>query len=371
MSEAIFNLNFDQSSDPSIHRSGWQYVYENILSLSSKQSDLHLDMYIDKTFHYPSENSCMLPYTKPWIGFLHHTFDKTFSEHNCVNLFHNTLFIQSLDHCKGIIVLSEYLCKRIKEELQIRNIKVAVFYICHPTETNVKQFSIDNFLGNADKKLLHIGGWLRDIYSFFDLRLSPNYTFSCNAFKKQLYCLKKVAVKGYNMEGYFYPDTFISDISKASVSQDSHSKKKCCISRDESSNNWCRLFERHIRDVCNSVTIVDNLSNEHYDDILSKNIVFLNLVDGSAINTLIECIVRCTPIVIGRIPAVVELLGPRYPLYFDNTKNYFEINKQVDNLLSDQCSIKNAYYYLKRLDKYKFTIKSFKNNFIKIVKSVN
>jgi hypothetical protein len=60
------------------------------------------------------------------------------------------------------------------------------------------------------------------------------------------------------------------------------------------------------------------LDNIEYDRLLAENIVFLDLYDSSANNALVECIVRGTPVVVNRLPAVMEYLGPDYPLYFDD-----------------------------------------------------
>ena len=55
-----------------------------------------------------------------------------------------------------------------------------------------------------------------------------------------------------------------------------------------------------------------------YDILLSKNIVYIDLWDSSANNTIVECIIRGTPIVAPRHPAVIEYLGQDYPLYTDS-----------------------------------------------------
>jgi hypothetical protein len=65
-----------------------------------------------------------------------------------------------------------------------------------------------------------------------------------------------------------------------------------------------------------SVEIVDYLEPAGYDDLLSCSLVFLDLYDSTVNNTVIECIVRGTPLLCNRLPALVELLGPRYPLFF-------------------------------------------------------
>ena len=66
----------------------------------------------------------------------------------------------------------------------------------------------------------------------------------------------------------------------------------------------------------NSVEVHNRLDNTEYDQILSRSIVFLDLIDCSASNTIVECIARQTPILIRRLDPVVEYLGEEYPLYF-------------------------------------------------------
>jgi len=82
----LFNLNFiDQVDYSGAHRSGWQFVYDNIKYLHNEHCQLHLDLYLDRTFHWNKEVNKVLdliPYKKDWIGFVHHTFDTSFSEYN-------------------------------------------------------------------------------------------------------------------------------------------------------------------------------------------------------------------------------------------------------------------------------------------------
>src|SRR5262249_1493405 len=97
-------------------------------------------------------------------------------------------------------------------------------------------------------------------------------------------------------------------------------------------------------------------TNDEYDDLLTKNIVFLPLFDSSANNALIECIVRNTPVVVNRLPAVEEYIGAGYPLYFDDLKH-------ASALLGDFEAILRATKYLEQLDKRKFTKEYFRNSF--------
>lgn len=100
-----------------------------------------------------------------------------------------------------------------------------------------------------------------------------------------------------------------------------------------------------------SVTILPHQDNEEYDLLLRDNIVFLYLLDASAVNTLIECVVRTTPVVVNRIPPVEEVLGKGYPLFYDDLE-------EVDGLLTES-TIRRAHRYLKELNKEPYRIEHF------------
>ena len=51
------------------------------------------------------------------------------------------------------------------------------------------------------------------------------------------------------------------------------------------------------------------LPHNEYDDLLSRNIVFLDLYDSSANNVIVECIRRNTPVMVNPLPAVESTLG--------------------------------------------------------------
>ena len=145
----LFNMEYmDQIDYSGAHRSGWQYVYEHIEALHNRESDVLLDLYVDRTFHWNKNVNSelnLIPYKQLWIGFVHHTFDTSFSDYNCNNLFNSLDFVESLKTCKGLFVLSKYLKKQFDErltEMGIDNVKV--FALVHPTEIDVKQFQYKN-----------------------------------------------------------------------------------------------------------------------------------------------------------------------------------------------------------------------------------
>jgi len=301
--EGIFNIKYiDQVEYSNCHRSGWQYVYDNIEYLHNENSGLLLDLSIDRTFHWNSSvynRIGIIPYKKPWIGVIHHTFNTSFSDYNNVRLLENADFIESLKCCKGIIVMSKYLKDLFDDRLDF---SVPVYFIPHPTELNVKSFTYNDFLLNDNKKVLHIGAWLRNIYSFYRLELNKKLEVNC-FFKKHYYVMSKLAIIGKNNSNY-YPNSSEGHSGHHSGGHcSSHSGGHCsshsgghCSSHSGGhsggSNIWYKFFREDLNNTIKSVEITHYKSNEEYDELLSKNIVFLNLVDASAVNTIIECIAR-------------------------------------------------------------------------------
>lgn len=382
----LFNLGYiDQKDYSGAHRSGWEYVFENIKYLNNNESELYLDLYVDRTFHWNKSINKVLeiiPYTKNWCGFIHHTFNTTFSEYNCVNLLKNKDFIESLKFCKGLFVLSEYLRNQFYTEFKIINITVPIYILMHPTETPELKFSMEKWIFNKDKKIINIGGWLRNIFTFYNLTLPKIFNFkdryySCSTRSYNFNgTIRKIGLKGFYMNNYYPTDHFLNDLIKCL----SLEKSAGCISQnisqnvscsDNIRNNWYKHYLKFTQNLISSVDIIEKLENDDYDKLLSENIVFINLVDASAVNTVIECIVRNTPIIINKHPAILEMLGDKYPLYYENETNYFEINTQVNNLLTNTSNIKKAYNYLQKLDKSSYSINTFVKNFTTNLKEVN
>lgn len=405
--EKLFNLNFiDQNDNCGVHRSGWQYVYQHLKPFHSENVNLYLDLYLDKTFHWEKDNYMnirMIPYEQPWMGFIHHTFEEEFSEYNNYQLLRNPEFLASLPMCKGLFVLSEDLKFKMREELNRINYgMIPVFSLVHPTEMdNLPLFSFRQFVDNPNKKIIQIGGWLRDIFSFYSLNLPKQITFhepsksfnSCiNLFggtvKKHTDKIAKYSVKNDFSNNYYPTPHFMEhlglflsseeycgggdvdvdeskpeDIHKLSCSsnitpnENEHATGGINFSK-HIRNNWFRHFYKYVKKIHGSVTITDKLDNTAYDSLLQNNLVFVHLIEPSAVNTVIECISRNTPIIVNRHPAVVEMLGEHYPLYY-TSDDYTEINNQVNELICNNGNIYAAYMHLKTMDKTKFQIETF------------
>ncbi len=296
-----YNLQFnvsDQLNDSyGYHRFGWEYVKSKLYDLSTKNG-IYLDLFMEKTFLWNSD----IVYNKPWYGIMHNPQNipqylrKIYNIKNILDL---DTFKKSIKYCKGIIVLSNYLKKNLQKRIDI-----PIYSIKHPTPHHIKNFSID--LYKKDKKVIHIGYWLRNYDSFHKLKTKDN---------------KKI---------------LLDKISKEPWLKDNLNEQK----------------KKQIKDEDKKIEIKQFISNEKYDEMMMSSIIFVDLIDTSANNLIVECIQYQTPLLINRHPAIVEYLGENYPFYYESIE---EANQKIDNLEL----IQKTTEYLKHKDKSDISIGHF------------
>ena len=97
-----------------------------------------------------------------------------------------------------------------------------------------------------------------------------------------------------------------------------------------------------------------------YDTLLSENIVFLDFHVAVANNTVVECLLRNTPLILNKTDSLKYYLGDEYPLFFTNLD-------EVADLLSLE-KILEATIYLKNMDKTGITIEYFLESLRSILK---
>lgn len=366
------NLTYlNQIKDVKIHRSGWNYAVSGLMNYNSDKGIL-VDVYLDRTFHWCEETMLLngvIPYTNRWVGFIHHTTLEWYTEYNVRNMFRKESFIRSLEMCCGIFVLSNYLNRKITEILVPIAPWVPVYTVYHPTDTSARHFDFDKFKG----EVIQVGAWMRDSFAIY--RLKTN--------------MRKKALKGVNMDDYYHTKQIYFTNTKPSTG--------LCVDmtcRGGTDKMFFRLIRRYIREemdidledtklyitdervnlvqnsktkriqrkidsLIQSVELIEKVSDDDYDRLLETHCVFVKLFDASAVNTLIECVVRNTPILISKLPAVVEVLGHQYPLYFESLEEASTKLNYKNILLANQ--------YLKCLDKSKLYLDTFVKDFMKYI----
>lgn len=398
------------------HRSGWDFVMSHLVPYHNPRCELIFDGYLDETFGWRYEvlrDMGRIPFTRPWSGILHHTaFDK-FSENNLTRLFSRRAWKDSLTHCARIFTLSESLAAWVRgalSNLGFPHVQVTPVY--HPTEfmPREKCFQWERFRRNSSRRLIQVGGWLRNTFAIYDF---PTYIASRYT---------KAALKGKGMDHYYLDDEQFEQLysnvvqawdecvlqttshnyihggktgchslstnsspssSDSSNENDGYDSTPSCIvdagktgplgpgcifgASGVNGSNGDSMKMRYIspwiigaRDAAlrdlqtkyRSVELLHHVDNDEYDELLANNVVFLNLVDCSAVNTVIECIVRNTPLLVNPLPAVVEYLGKEYPLYYNT------LDEAAKLLMSDD-KLQEAHIYLRRMNKSFLSIENF------------
>jgi hypothetical protein len=372
-----------------VHRSGWEAATRALKAVENPKGIL-CDLYVDATFHWNQTELLaqgVLPYKQLWVGFIHHTQLEDYTPYNAASLFRNHIFLKSLIFCKTLFCLSTYLARYIRAELVRVGAKVRVEVVKHPTETipTTRGFNIRAWLDTP--LITQVGGWLRDPYAIYEVKLPWG---------------RKQALEGAQMKSYVHPEVYhicnvlncsrnsgtgIPDepegcgmagsccrppvhIARTTVMTKYMTRyiarqgapsfavvrvgPPCCDSAVEWPANWAAriaIIETKLRINYESVTRISTLSNQDYDALLSRSVVFLNLLDCSAANTIVECMMRNTPVIVNSLPAVQEYLGPLYPGYYASLDSAWR--------LITPSKVLEMYMNLKKQDKHVIMLDQF------------
>lgn len=267
---------------------------QSLQHLFCDQAPLHFDDYVERTFLY--ERPDLLTHSHPWIGVFHHPpgipdwYMPTRSLEYMSTLEH---WKASLDYLKMAICLSPSTERWLKDYTACPIVKLR-----HPTERPILTWSNRAFFESEEKLLLQVGSFLRNTIAIEQVVPRPG----------------------------FRPLRLLQDLPWVA-----NVDKKCRNHFGHRSLNGIEIemLTRH--------------TDAEYDNLLSRSIVFLELINASACNTIIECIARSTPIVVNRLDAAVYYLGSEYPLFYDDIG-------EVTSLLSDERII-GAHEYLVQLEK--------------------
>lgn len=257
------------------HRGGWASC------VTAMKDSLHIDHGVPFYTNTILSKIDQEPLREPWMAVLHVTrLDRLEDRCDMPN------WKASLPWCRGVYVLCQNTLDYVKSTFGVKtNVLV---YPCEPCDT---KFEMSLYHNNPQKRVVHVGHWLRKPEKIAELSTSLRKTI--------LTCLdQEYSLPDVDTPGYLY--------------------------------------------------------REEYDEMLSKNIMFLYLEDSSANTSILECIVRNTPVLVNRLPAVEEYLGKDYPLFYEDMED-------ASDKLNDE-SIYLAHQYLKSMDKERFTLSYFVNS---------
>ncbi|MFA7241074.1 MAG: glycosyltransferase [Sulfuricellaceae bacterium] len=309
-------INFGEQIDQNYgqHRSGWSYAIAGFSKFHDPASPVFCDTFIEKKFVWGGDegdggSGPVRPRQSPWIGFLHvPPFVPSWfqSDQSNQRIFSRRSWQQSLEHCRGLFVLTEYHQEHLMRMLKPK-FPISVLY--HPTEFPEIAFDFDRYLQNPRKRIVQVGWWLRKLH----------------------------AIAAIDTPGHI----------------------PTLLGHKDWTKNMLAYAERRVggMSIPAKVDAIDYLDNDAYDRLLGENIVFIDFYDTSANNAVIECIARSTPIVICRHPAVEEYLGKDYPLFYEKYEEIPQFIKDKGRLMAASHWLRSA--HLRDTMRIDYFLKSF------------
>ena len=318
------------------HRSGWDFVMNALKPTGNKQNGILFSSFIERDFGWKLDGLMLKRMMAlGWVGIAHAPPNYPNFISNIVNqkpdYYVNKFKYKMLwKKCRGLFTLSKYLANEWKKLLP--DLKIEVLH--HPSENPYVKFDVDNFLNNKNKKIIQIGYWLRKLTSI--LKLKNNEVVS------------KAIISPEISEHMPHIAKMWSECVKHELNETDYLFTENYKENKNKLYNLCAKYDTQV---------ISHQSNSQYDELLSKNIVFLDFYDISASNLVIECILRITPILVRKHSATIEYLGRDYPFYFETLE---EANDKANNLEL----ILFTHEYMKRnINKYNFTAEKFVNDF--------
>jgi len=283
-----------------VHFYGWGYIINQLRkSIDFESTGLLIHSFVDCIF-WPDKGR-KLP-NRDWIGFVHSAITGQpgrQEEYTLENLIKHPSFIASQDKCKALIVLTDHTRNYLRKQVNI-----PIFKIDHPKFYTGQTFDADRYISNP--RLRHSGFELRDVAKFFTLKTS---------------IVKDIYIG--HMHNY--------DLIKRELSYHAISPKQYGVN-----------------------VVYKFLNNQQYSEQLISTIGFACYYDCSASNAVLEHIMSHSPLVVNRIPPIVEYLGEDYPMYYEN------ISHNLDQYLLDKSFVQQTSDYLKQQSQRKeFTIDHF------------
>jgi hypothetical protein len=206
-------------------------------------------------------------------------------------------FKKSLESCKSIFVFTRQVRDFIKKNTGFDN----VFALKHPSGLcGIKSSWL------ACNNVLHVGQQMRKYHSFADL----NTKFA------------KLLIK---------PSNCPSDLVEM--------------------HNYKSKYQ-------DDIVYLEQKGLAEYIDLMCNSVVFLDLYDVAACNTILECISLSVPLLVNKLDGCIEYLGEEYPFYYEDLS-------EAEAKLSDLNLIEQTNKYLLNMEKKDLSINFFIESLLK------
>lgn len=278
-----------------LHRSGWPYAMQSLEPLFREDARVVFDDFLEKTILAQREGLRSHVHRRPWVGFCHYPYDTPswYETEHLRQLPERKSWRESVENLRLCFTLGENLRSWVRTQWDVPCVSLK-----HPSEIPPIVWSEEAFLSNDEPLLLQVGWYLRNTHAIFQVESPPPFS-----------------------KAWLRSRRPIAELNHLRVGAHFHSER---IHRG-------------------SVKVIEPVDNDTYDILLSRNVVFIELITSVANNTIVECIARNTPVAVNRHPGPEHYLGENYPLFYDDLGELRELLRTP--------SIIAAHKYLRGLDK--------------------
>jgi hypothetical protein len=278
----LFDLSRIGGSYGDHHFLGWNWVRDKVAEhFRHTEQRIVLDMFVERNFFWnPNPGEADFVFRQPWVSFVHTTpHDNAAFDHKGQNLdalLSEPRFLQSLDHCRGLIVLSEDNQRYLRERLSATRSELPIYRLFHPNiplAEPTERCSVD--LGSESQpKVFHVGWHLRSFSAFARLRLDRTRKVLLVPKNQPIeHFLRNVVDRELRLAGLGRAEDYFGDVYTASQADYAH--------------------------------------------ILRRAVIFNHYIRPAGSNLISECISAGARLVVNRHPAFEEYLGTDYPLFYD------------------------------------------------------
>jgi len=284
------------------HRSGWPYCLNAIRRLVDGQaSSIVLDDFVERTFFYDNVRLQQFSHRRPWVGIMHHPPDMPnwyMPELHLQQLHISDRWQRSVKNLRLLLTMGDNLtswCKQQWPDIPCETLR-------HPTGLPQFYWSPEKFLGHAKKPVLQVGWFLRNMVALQQAQLSDSFEKIQLVQKSEW--VPRVTAACETFYDQYHPE---------------------------------RRYHGMVRKIA-------AVSDVEYDEWLAESVVLIEVISAVANNTVVECIIRNTPICVNRHPGPEYYLGKAYPLFYEHFSDIPDV-LTIDNVLA-------AHHYLRTLDKW-------------------
>lgn len=302
------------------HRAGWPVVNAALRAraegTTQDDSMVQLDDFVEQTFTYPGRGrEILLNLDAPWVGIFHHPVELRGPLKSDVKSTVEAIMAHGRLHAalrRGALVRSIALCPLVAETVAGYT-RTPCLAVRHPAGLLAERGHVpywseqayeEGHFEEGRRSVLQLGFFMRHVRAVHQIDLSPDrYTRS----------------------------------------------------RIRAWRPWQRFRDNELKRVCASKEVrpqdvreVERLHDDDYDEALSASVVVSHAFASAANNVTIECLARCTPIVLPRSRSAEWYLGREYPLFYDAGDDGCDLSA-VASMIEDHERVVAAHEYMVEL----------------------